>query len=238
MLRTFSHIVQRTYQEIGDTKESHGSSWARAATAAQTSSKVSHVKRVFLFPKLDLSVADCSDWFKIIGFSYESLNISGEKLLSGDDDSWKNFEKKLEAYKVKIVKCPGSKAIKQFCLPSRPARLPIALNEAIYEVFYQKYCDMPYSCVKFSNIIQEIVTGVRCPPPEREHPPSLEQSYFAPYTLLLQSSMAGKTCFLLTPIKENHSLRVVVIYFPMQSSIGELGMELMYRISSASWEGL
>jgi hypothetical protein len=45
--------------------------------------------------------------------------------------------------------------------------------------------------------------------------------------------MAGKTRFLIEPIKENDNYRAFIIYFTLKSNIGDVGMVLMSQIFDA-----
>jgi hypothetical protein len=148
-----------------------------------------------------------------------------------DEETWKSIISLFEIYKSKMFKSTPWKRL-TFNLPPKKTHSH-AFASLVQGAFDEEYKPMPYSCQDFSNCIQEIVDGIPCPPPGRVFPADLIQIYFASYTVMIQSSMMGKTRFLLTPIKENESLRVFIVYFTMKSNIGEVGHELLDMVLSS-----
>jgi hypothetical protein len=198
-------------------------------------------EQCFFYPQRNWSNADCLEWLNYIGFKQTKViqsEFNGDQFLEGfidiDSDNWNLIRNLFDEYKEKHSELLLDMDLDKLSLPLETRKKKPPVSQLVHGAFYdENYLAMPYSCEDFSNCIQEIISRVPCPPPEREQPHDLNLSFFASYTVLIQSSMSGKTRFLLSPIKENDNLRVFIVYFTMHSNIGNVGMELISSISKS-----
>jgi hypothetical protein len=197
-------------------------------------------KECFFYPLGDWDSQSCFDWIKLIGMQIEKCppDLSGSSILTGNvfsfftQKQWEKIVNLFTEYRENLIISHKNIKYREFALPEYSELVHVDLKGLYEKAFEQEYKKLEYSCEDFTNLAQELLTGVPCPPPGKSVPKNIVYDFFAPYSAVLQSSMAGKTRFLLDPIKENKNYRVLILYCTMKSNIGIVGSKFINGLYS------